>query len=99
LQPHIDIEAVAVGLCVDQEREPVAAAHHLRLHIHQRPARPNVGLAQEARDPRLARDRLLEPELCDAEAADADVEAGQDRLRLVARPELGKAVKDDEIGL
>jgi hypothetical protein len=96
---HVEIEPVAVGLRVEEEREPVAAVAHVRLEADEGPAGADVRLADEARHPRLAGHRAADPHLRDPQAADMDVEAGQDRARPLAGPKLRQAVERGQTGI
>jgi hypothetical protein len=75
------------------------AAPHRRSQIDECAAAADVRLPLHARNPLRSCNASFEPKLSDPEAADANVEAGEDRPRLLARNEPWKAVEDEEIGL
>jgi hypothetical protein len=95
----VEVETVAVRLRIESHGELFAALPDRPVDPHQRPAGANLDLAAEPRDPLLAGHRRARPKLGDVEAGDADIEAWQDRLGLLARLEPGQAVKNDQLGI
>ena len=69
--------------------ERVAALHD-RVEVDQRAARADIGAAAERGDALLAGDRGRDRQPVDAQLADRDVEAGQDRRLLARRDRLGQ---------
>jgi hypothetical protein len=59
--------------------------------------RSDVRLPGNAGDPPLPRHARLEPQLRDPEPPYSNIEAGEDRLRLLARDQLGQPVQDDKV--
>jgi hypothetical protein len=95
----VEVEMVAVGLGVEVQAELVAAALDGRVEADEGSAGADLHFAGEAADAGLAGHRGVDPDLGDIEMADVDVEAGEDRPRLLRRHQLGQAVEEDEIGI
>ena len=82
-----EVEAVAVGLRIELEQEPVAAVER-RGEFDQRAPGTHVGLARDPSPPLLPGDLRTDHKVADCKLADVDVEAGQDRPVLQRWPKL-----------
>ncbi len=86
---RVDIEPVAIGLGIELQREPIAALD-LSREIDQRPAGMNVDMAVDLPGPLNAGDGAGDGQPLDAEIADLDIEARQDRPCLAGADRRGQ---------
>ena len=85
-----EIEAVAIGLGIEQQRDPVTRAQ-LRLGVHQCAAFADVDLGERI-DPLGARSRhpFGDHQLLDGQPVDPDIEIGQQGRVGIAREQFGQ---------
>ena len=93
IEAHVEVEAIAVGLCVKQQRQPVSRGR-VGVELDHRAAVPNVRACREMPGPPLAgAGGRFNREVFNRKPAEADVEAGENWALLCGGVEFGDFVE------